>query len=144
MLAGLALLLWPAHPQLAAFDRVALPALLGLLATMNLAAAGYLPLPVILAGRMAMLGAWSYVLFKAAFVVAGLPAGSQVEALAPVLLWVPALLVSHTWRLSPTEARWLTNMALLVLLGLSGVPWRVEQTPEPPCCFRSFWPVGCC
>lgn len=64
VLAGIALLLWPTHPQLAAFDRAALPTLLGLLATMNLAAAGYLQLPVLLAARVAMLGAWSYVLLK--------------------------------------------------------------------------------
>lgn len=119
VLAGVALLLWPTHPQVAAFDRFALPALLGLLIAMNLAAAGYFPLPVLLAARVAMVGAWSYVLLKAAFVVLSLPAGSQVQALAPVLLWIPALMVSHTWRLPHAEARWLTNAGLLGLLGLT-------------------------
>lgn len=117
VLGVLAQLVWPA-PAAAAFDRVALPVLLGVLVTMNLATARALPLPAGVAGVVAMLGAWTYVLAKLTL-LATAPAGEQLGALLPLLPWIPALLVAHTWRLPRPQAAALSGAALVALLLLS-------------------------
>ncbi|MFC4638880.1 GGDEF domain-containing protein [Deinococcus hohokamensis] len=118
VLGVLAQLVWPA-PTAAAFDRVALPVLLGVLVTMNLAATRALLLPPVLAGAVAMVGAWAYVLAKLALLLATVPAAEQLGVLLPLLPWIPALLVAHTWRLPRPYSGALSAAALGALLLLS-------------------------
>ncbi|MFC4426894.1 GGDEF domain-containing protein [Deinococcus navajonensis] len=128
MLGVLAQLLW-SDPAVAAFDRVALPVLLGVLVTMHLAAARALPLPAGLSSVAAMLGAWTYLLAKLTLLLTTVPAGQQQGALLPLLPWIPALLVAHTWRL-PRPYSSALSMAALGTLLLLGVGAALGGQPQ--------------
>ncbi|WP_165795248.1 GGDEF domain-containing protein [Deinococcus koreensis] len=99
------------------FDRLAVPALAGLLAGVFVALwLSRWRLESVLTGLLG--GVWLYLLGRIAFVLSGPPDAAQLGALGSAALWVPALLVAHIWMLGNRAGRRASRLALGALLSV--------------------------
>ncbi|GHF45045.1 diguanylate cyclase (GGDEF)-like protein [Deinococcus metalli] len=115
-LPGAALALLPAwlDAPLDAFERVALPALLTVLAAAFVAVLlNRWPLNRVLQGLL--LGLWAALLGRVAFVLIA-PGHATMEALAACGPWIPVLLAAHVWMLGREAGRVASQLALGALV----------------------------
>lgn len=106
-----ALLVRMASLPLSEFDRVALPALSGLIALV--VAALHSPrVPVRTLHLITLLGSWTYLLAHLWFVLFRLPESLQLAAVVGVGPWVPVLLAAHLWTLGGRDSRPLNMLGL--------------------------------